>query len=116
MPRLRLSKALLWTLVLLAAWLAWASRGTTIAAFESSEGLWSDLEMPQKGYDFRQIRVGFDEFRQVCARPAASMYRTTERDPFNVLAWWDYVMNPKWALPYRPPRVSPVPNSSCGPP
>lgn len=107
---------LLWTLVLLAAWLAWVAAGSTTAGFESSEGRWSEREMPQEGRDFRTILVSFDEFRNTCARPNATMYRTTERDPWNVIAWWDYALNPKWALPYRPARVSPVPSSSCDSP
>jgi hypothetical protein len=104
---------LLWTLVLLAAWLAWVGAGTTTAAFESSEGRWSDREIPEQGHDFRRILVTFEEFRQACGRPAATMYRTTARNPFNLLAWWDYLIHPKWAVPYRPPRVTPVPSSSC---
>ena len=116
MPKLRLSMALLWALVLLALWLAWVSAGTTSAAFESSEGRWSDRENPQKGHDFRTILVYFEEFKQACGRPAATMYRTTQRNPFNLLAWWDYAINPKWGLPYRPPHVSPVPSSSCDSP
>jgi hypothetical protein len=116
MPKFRLSMVLLWTLGLLAVWLAWVSGGTTSATFESSEGRWSDREIPQKGYDFRMIRVSFDEFKQTCGRPTATMYRTTQRNPFNVVAWWDYVINPKWTLPYRRPLVSPVPSSSCDSP
>lgn len=116
MPKFRLSMALLWTLVLLAVWLAWVSRGTTSAAFESSEGRWSDREIPQEGHDLQRIRVNFDEFKQTCNRPTAIMYRTTKRNPFNVGSWWDYVINPKWTLPYRPPQVFPVPSSSCDSP
>lgn len=107
---------LLWALVLLAAWMAWVGAGTTSAAFESSEGRWSEREIPEEGYDFRRIRVSFEEFKQACGRPAATMVRTTQRNPFNVLAWWDYAMHPKWALPYRAARVAPVPNSQCAAP
>ena len=116
MPGLRLSMVLLWTLGLLALCLAWATFGATTAGFESSEGRWSDREISQEGHDFRKIRSSFEEFKQACGRPTASMYRTTARNPFNVVAWWDYIINPKWALPYRPPRVSPVPSSSCDSP
>jgi hypothetical protein len=113
MPKFRLSMALLWTLALLAVWLGWVSAGTTSAAFESSEGQWSDREIPQEGRDFRRILVNFEEFKQACGRPTATLLRTTERNPFNLRAWWDYAMNPKWELPYRPSRISPVPSSSC---
>ena len=105
--------ALLWALILLAVWIGWVGAGTTSAAFESSEGRWSDREVPEKGHDYRMIRVYFEEFKQACGRPAATMYRTTQRNPLNVLAWWDYAMHPKWSLPYRPSRISPVPSSSC---
>jgi hypothetical protein len=42
---------LLWTLVLLAAWLAWVGAGNTSAAFESSRRQWSEREIPEEGYD-----------------------------------------------------------------
>jgi hypothetical protein len=108
--------ALLWTLGLLAVWLLWVSAGTTNAAFESSEGGWSDREAPEEGRDMRRIRAHFEDFRQTCNRPSATMYRTTSRNPFNALAWWNYLIDPKWQLPYRAPRVSPVPASSCASP
>jgi hypothetical protein len=113
MPKFRLSAVLLSTLALLAVWLVWVSVGTTSAAFESSDGHWSDREIPQKGYDFRTILASFEEYKQACGRPTATMYRTTKRNPFNVAAWWDYAINPKWAIPYRPSQVEPVPTQSC---
>ena len=116
MPKFRLSIVLLWMLGLLTVWLGWVGAGSTIAAFESSEGKWSDREIPEDGRDFRRIRVNFDEFKQTCGRLNATMYRTTKRNPFNLLAWWDYAINPKWDLPYRAPQVTPVPNSSCDSP
>jgi hypothetical protein len=114
MPKFRLSAMLLWMLVALAVWLAWVSVGATSAAFESSDGHWSDREIPQKGYDFRMILASFEEYRQTCDRPNATMFRTTKRNPFNLVAWWDYAINPKWDLPYRPVQVAPVPSRSCG--
>lgn len=104
---------MLWTLGLLAAWLAWVGHGTTVAAFESSEGSWSEREIPQEGHDFRRIRVSFDEFKQACGRPNATMYRTTERNPFNVRGWWSYAIDQKWTVPYRPAQVPRVPDSQC---
>jgi len=116
MPKFRLSMALLLTLILLAVWLAWVGAGTTTAAFESSEGRWSEREILEAKHDFGRIRTSFEEFKQACARPTASMFRTTQRDPLNVVAWWDYLINPKWALPYRPPQIVPVPSSTCDTP
>ena len=104
---------LIWTLVLLAVWLAWVGHGTTIAAFESSEGQWSDREVPTSGHDLRAIRVNFEEFKQACGRLSATTYRTTARNPLNVLGWWNYAIDQKWALPYRKPQVVQVPASSC---
>jgi hypothetical protein len=115
-PKFRLSAVLLGMLVSLAVWLPWVSGGTTSAAFESSDGNWSDREIPQEGYDFRMILASFEEYKQTCDRPIATMYRTTKRNPFNLIAWWDYAINPKWALPYRPVQVDPVPSRSCGKP
>jgi hypothetical protein len=115
MPKFRLSMTLLWMLGLFAVFLAWVGYGTTSAAFESSEGNWSDREMTQEGRDFRAVLTSFEEFRQACDRPDATMYRTTERNPLNILAWWNYAIDPKWKLPYRSPQLSRTPVSSCGP-
>jgi hypothetical protein len=115
-PKFRLSAVLLWMLALLAVWLGWVSVGTTSAAFESSEGNWSDREIPLQGHDFRMILASFEDFKLTCDRPAATIYRTTQRNPFDVAAWWDYAINPKWALPYRPSQVAPLPSRLCDSP
>jgi len=113
---LRLSKVLLWVLVLVAIWFAWVGYGATSAAFESSEGAWSDREVPGEGRDFRAVLTSFEEFRQACGRLTATMVRTTHRNPFNILAWWSYLIDPKWEVPYRSSRLPPTPVSSCDAP
>ena len=113
MPRRALSVAFLAFFAFVVGWFGWVSFGATSVGFESSEGDWSDREVPLKGRDFATIAASFDGYKTRCGHPSATLFRTTKPNLYNVFEWWSYATDPKWNVPYRTPQVSPSTAPQC---
>ena len=85
------------------AMLVW-SFGARDVSFESSEGDWADSEVLFKGRDYEMILALFEKYKSSCGRPNATLFRITEQNWYNVIAWWSYIHDAKWTVPYGPPR------------
>jgi hypothetical protein len=105
MPKRILSVAFLAFFAFVVGWFGWVSFGATSVAFESSEGDWSDQEVPLKGRDFTTIAASFERYKTRCGRLSAKLFRTTKPNLYNVFEWWNYAFDPKWNVPYRAPQI-----------
>jgi hypothetical protein len=70
------------------------------AFFQSSDANWADSELLWKGRDFRTVVIRFELYRIQCDAPDASLIRTSIRNPVNVFAWYNYLTDSKWLVPY----------------
>ena len=72
-----------------------------VVGFESSDRRWGDHENQIKGRYFDEIVFYFETYKMHCKEPNVTMVRTTAKNPWNIFAWPNYLMDDKWKLEYQ---------------
>lgn len=75
--------------------------------YESSDGGFRTMECPEKGRHFDVVLRGFARYQDECGHADALLYRTFPRQVWKCWNWADYVIQPRWRLPYREARLQP---------
>lgn len=70
------------------------------AIFRSSDGQWADSEVGFKGRDFRTVVEYFEAYKLKCGVKEATLLRATSRNWVNIFAWYGYLTDKKWRVPY----------------
>src|SRR5262245_35982875 len=81
-------------------------------SYESSDGKWWDQEVGIKGRGFDDMVYYFELYKLRCDVPTVKLVRTTRKNPFNVLAWHNYLTDEKWKIEYGAPSSKSESNSS----
>jgi hypothetical protein len=77
--------------------------GVPYCHFESSDGRFEDVEIPEKGRDLAMIERLFADHKKETGQPDLILYRTTPRMWWQLWAWGEYAFQPRWSYPYREP-------------
>jgi hypothetical protein len=59
--------------------------------------------VPEKGRDFDLVNRAFERYRREHDQPQARLFRTERIIPWECWNWGDYLVHPRWRLPYREP-------------
>lgn len=79
-------------------WLFWPS-----VSFESSDGNWADREIQLKERDFESMVYFFSLYKLMCHAEDATLYRTTDKQIWNIFYWPSYFTERKWVVPFKEP-------------
>ncbi len=71
--------------------------------YRSSDANWADYEINFRERSFERVVYNFEAYKIICKAPDAILYRTTEKNWFNLFAWGNYFHDRKWHVPYAPP-------------
>ncbi|HRX84098.1 MAG TPA: hypothetical protein P5572_03680 [Phycisphaerae bacterium] len=73
--------------------------------YESSDGGFRDMECPEKGRELDFVQRVFSKYQEQCGHEDAVLYRTHPCQPWKFWNWGDYLLHPRWRLPYRASQV-----------
>lgn len=96
--------------VAMVAWIALSlmtAAGIRTFGYESSDGHFTETEVPSKGRTFDSMLARFEAHKEFYGRPSLQLFRTTKRSNWNLFHWWDNFTHPRWDIPYRPPLDNP---------
>lgn len=85
--------------------------------YDSSDGGFEDVEIPEKGRSFAIVQSSFRRYVEESKQPDIQLFRTFPKERWRFWNWRDHASHPRWRLPYRPsvalPRLADSSPSRC---
>jgi hypothetical protein len=69
--------------------------------YTNDDGSFDEIEVPEKGRDIEMVRNLFEEHCHKAGKTNDTLYRTSSRNLFKFWRWVDYLLHPRWDLPYK---------------
>jgi len=105
----KVKRRILWAVIAAAAMICVSNLGPIplllgepiihVYRYESSDGGFDDIEVPEKGRNLNAVEELFARYKN--DNPKAILYRTSHRQPWKFWCWFDYLSNPRWDYEYR---------------